>query len=76
MAEPSDYKALILWTIAVTALAVILFWLSAHAQIRTEESLLERRHGEVYRAYQARVPRWLGWERDGSMRHRRPWSAP
>lgn len=59
-----------------TALAVVLFWGSAQAQIRTEEDLLEQRHGEVYRAYQIRVPRWVGWGQGGLIRHRRSWRAP
>ena len=44
-----------------TALAVLLFWLSARGQIRTEERILAASIGEPYRAYLARVPRWIGW---------------
>ena len=43
-----------------TALAVLLFWLSARGQIQTEEQILEARYWQVYRAYRARVPRWIG----------------
>ena len=46
-----------------TVLAVLLFWLSARGQIVSEERLLEAGLGEAYRAYCARVPRWIGWPR-------------
>lgn len=42
-----------------TWMAVLLFWLSARGQIMSEERLLETRFGEAYRAYRARVPRWI-----------------
>lgn len=45
----------------VTILAVLLFWLSARAQVRSEERALAATLGEPYRAYRAHVPRWLGW---------------
>ena len=43
----------------LTWMAVLLFWLSARGQIMSEERLLETRFGEAYRAYRARVPRWI-----------------
>lgn len=49
-----------------TVLAATLFWLSARSQIRTEERVLEARFGEDYRAYRARVPRWVGTGRPQS----------
>lgn len=42
-------------------MAVVLFWLSARSQIRTEERILENQFGPQYQSYQARVPRWMGW---------------
>lgn len=33
--------------------------LEYHAIVRWEERLLEARHGDTYRAYTARVPRWM-----------------
>ena len=38
---------------------VLLLGLEYHAIVRWEERLLESRLGEAYRAYAARVPRWL-----------------
>ncbi len=38
---------------------VLLLGLEYHAIVRWEERLLESRLGEVYRAYAARVPRWI-----------------
>lgn len=43
----------------LTWMAVLLFWLSARAQIMSEERLLETRFGEAYRTYRTRVPRWI-----------------
>jgi protein-S-isoprenylcysteine O-methyltransferase Ste14 len=43
-----------------TVLALLLFALAAHLQVRSEERTLEAALGEPYRAYQARVPRWFG----------------
>lgn len=43
--------------------AVLLFWLSARAQVQSEEHLPEARHGEAWRACAARVPRWPGLPR-------------
>lgn len=40
--------------------AAALFWLSARSQIVSEERLLEAQFGDAYRAYRARVPRWIG----------------
>lgn len=41
-------------------LAVLLFMLVAGLQVRSEERTLAAALGEPYRAYLARVPRWLG----------------
>lgn len=50
-----------------TAFAALIFWLSACSQISSEERILADRIGDPYRAYVARVPRWLGWpKRDRS----------
>jgi protein-S-isoprenylcysteine O-methyltransferase Ste14 len=38
---------------------LVLLGLEYHAIVRWEETLLESRLGEAYRAYAARVPRWL-----------------
>ena len=43
-----------------TVLALLLFALAAHLQVRSEERTLEAALGEPYRAYRARAPRWLG----------------
>jgi protein-S-isoprenylcysteine O-methyltransferase Ste14 len=40
-------------------LIVVLLGLEYHAIVRWEERLLESRLGDAYRAYAARVPRWL-----------------
>lgn len=34
-----------------------------HGLVRAEEAFLERRFGDAYRAYRARVPRYVGWPR-------------
>lgn len=39
--------------------AAALLAVEYHAIVRWEEGLLESRYGDVYRAYAARVPRWL-----------------
>ena len=44
-------------------IAVILFYLSATVQIRTEESALRATHGAAFDTLTARVPRWIGWPR-------------
>jgi protein-S-isoprenylcysteine O-methyltransferase Ste14 len=49
-----------LWSpsvVTVTLLAAT--YIALEVQIRSEEAFLERVHGEVYRAYRARVRRWL-----------------
>lgn len=38
---------------------VIGVW-AVRGQVRLEEADLERRHGDAYRAYETRTPRWLG----------------
>lgn len=43
-----------------TVLAVILFALAAHLQVRSEERMLAAALGWPYEAYLARVPRWVG----------------
>lgn len=43
-----------------TMLAVLLFGLAAHLQVQSEERVLAAALGGRYRAYLARVPRWLG----------------
>ncbi len=43
-----------------TGLAVVLFAFAARTQVRSEERALALALGEPYRAYQSRVPRWLG----------------
>jgi protein-S-isoprenylcysteine O-methyltransferase Ste14 len=48
--------ARLLW---LAPIVVVLLGLEYHAIVRWEERLLEARVGERYRAYAARVPRWL-----------------
>ena len=43
-----------------TLAALVIFWASAAAQIRSEESILAQTLGAPYRDYLARVPRWIG----------------
>lgn len=43
-----------------TAVAVLLFVLSASAQIRAEERILDAAHGVAYRRWTKQVPRWIG----------------
>lgn len=40
--------------------AALVFAGAARAQVAAEERLLDARHGPGFRAYHARVPRWLG----------------
>jgi protein-S-isoprenylcysteine O-methyltransferase Ste14 len=47
--------ARLVWAAPVVA---ILLLAEYHAIVRWEERLLESRHGDAYRAYVARVPRW------------------
>jgi protein-S-isoprenylcysteine O-methyltransferase Ste14 len=44
---------------AVTVTFLAATYISLEVQIRSEEAFLERVHGEAYRAYRARVRRWL-----------------
>jgi protein-S-isoprenylcysteine O-methyltransferase Ste14 len=49
-----------LWSpsvVTVTLLAAT--YIALEVQIRSEEAFLERVHGKAYRAYRARVRRWL-----------------
>lgn len=49
-----------LWSAsAVTVAILVATYLSLEIQIRSEEPFLERVHGEAYRAYRARVRRWI-----------------
>ncbi|MGC8202576.1 methyltransferase family protein [Aliiroseovarius sp. PTFE2010] len=41
-------------------IAVFLFWLSANAQIRSEERVLETALGAPYLDYKMQAPRWIG----------------
>lgn len=50
--------ALVLLSI-LTLLAVPLFAVAARLEVRSEEQALAASLGEPYRAYLARVPRWL-----------------
>jgi protein-S-isoprenylcysteine O-methyltransferase Ste14 len=49
-------SARLLW---MAPIIVVLLGLEYHAIVRWEEGLLESRHGDQYRAYAARVPRWI-----------------
>ena len=44
---------------AVTLALLAATYISLEVQIRSEESFLERAHGEAYRQYRARVRRWI-----------------
>lgn len=44
---------------AVTLALLVATYVALEVQIRSEEAFLERQHGEAYRAYCARVRRWL-----------------
>jgi protein-S-isoprenylcysteine O-methyltransferase Ste14 len=48
--------ARLVWMLPVVFLLLALEY---HAIVRWEERLLESRHGAAYRAYAARVPRWI-----------------
>ena len=51
---------LTLWSpSAVTVTLLAAAYIAIEVQIRGEEAFLERVHGEAYRAYRARVRRWL-----------------
>jgi hypothetical protein len=47
---------MILWLVPVF---IVILSLEYHAIVRWEEGLLESRRGDEYRAYAARVPRWM-----------------
>lgn len=42
------------------AIAVLMFWTSTNAQIRSEEQVLATALGPRYLTYRAEVPRWIG----------------
>lgn len=44
---------------AITVALLAATYIALEVQIRSEEAFLERVHGEAYRAYRARVRRWL-----------------
>ena len=51
---------LTLWSPSAPTLAFsVATYISLEVQIRGEEAWLEAQHGDVYRAYRARVRRWL-----------------
>jgi len=52
----------LLWTVPII---IVILGFEYHAIVRWEETLLESRRGEEYRAYIARVPRWLPKSRRG-----------
>jgi protein-S-isoprenylcysteine O-methyltransferase Ste14 len=47
----------------LTAAGLAAALVSFPTQVRMEEEHLIARHGDAFRAYAARVPRWLGWPR-------------
>jgi protein-S-isoprenylcysteine O-methyltransferase Ste14 len=49
-------SARLVWLVPVV---IIILGLEYHAIVRWEESLLESRRGDQYRAYASRVPRWI-----------------
>jgi protein-S-isoprenylcysteine O-methyltransferase Ste14 len=49
-------SAQLVWLVPVV---IVMLALEYHAIVRWEESLLESRRGDEYRAYAARVPRWM-----------------
>ena len=52
--------ALTLWSPSVVTVALLVAsYIALEVQIRSEETFLENAHGEAYRAYCARVRRWL-----------------
>jgi protein-S-isoprenylcysteine O-methyltransferase Ste14 len=46
-----------------TLICLVVGVLAIHRQVRLEEADLEARHGELYRAYRAQVPRWIAVRR-------------
>ena len=49
-------SARLVWMVPIS---IIVLGLEYHAIVRWEEELLEERRGDEYRAYAARVPRWM-----------------
>ena len=49
-------SARLVWLVPIV---LIILGLEYHAIVRWEESLLESRRGDEYRAYAGRVPRWI-----------------
>lgn len=45
------------------AIAALLFFCSAQAQIRSEEAVLLQTHGEAFKVFCTRTPRWIGTPR-------------
>jgi protein-S-isoprenylcysteine O-methyltransferase Ste14 len=45
--------------VPLVPLVIIVLGIEYHAIVRWEESMLESRRGDEYRAYAARVPRWI-----------------
>src|SRR5581483_12276653 len=74
MRNPLYLGNILLWTgFALSArvpwmapVAVVLLGFEYHAIVRWEEALLEERRGDDYRAYVARVPRWIPALRPGA----------
>ena len=62
-------SARILWLVPVF---VFVLSLEYHAIVRWEETLLEARRGDEYRAYVARVPRWIPIGRPSPVARRPP----
>jgi hypothetical protein len=52
-------------------IVAVLLFAEYHAIVRWEETLLEARHGDAYRAYAARVPRWIPTSNRGERGQRR-----
>jgi protein-S-isoprenylcysteine O-methyltransferase Ste14 len=55
--------ALFFGSVVVLIVSVVLWTLTNCFKVPREEHALEARFGEAYRAYKARVPRWLGVSR-------------
>lgn len=56
------------WAIFYGSLSILIvtlaFWMTANClKVPQEERGLEARFGDAYRAYKARVPRWIGLPR-------------